>query len=454
MDYKDHIDNLTCEAVQSAGKALDYLDGEQLEHLEALLNDDKQGIDNWEERGVYPLTNNLTGKIVTRSALSYSKPPKRVVIGADGEPDLEATEVYLDLLSEGEFNSVMQSADQVARLLKNVIILVQGVEDPDGSDRLLFNILHRGNCDVDYNFKTGRIDSLMYYSGARSIRGCRVFHYWDPTKQVDIEEDGRVQRTIDNQDHDYKVIPAAVLWDTLKPRAGFWPKKAWTELIRCNEGSNLMSTEIKFAERYQAFPALFTNARLPNDAVIGPDSNVEIVGQPGETIYLEYKAATAVSVSLKVFVDWLQSFQADLADNWGVNLQFGGTGSASSGFQLIVEEVWNLETRRARLNSAKAFEERMYKVILAISEVRDLGLPTDSTLSVDFPEPELPVNTKENWTIIKEKIATAYMSIEDAWRTENPDITPDEIAKRKEEIGISVVSPSFGEFINAQDETV
>ena len=440
--YQDHIDNMTADAVVSANKALDYLDGDQIKWLEALLDSDSGGVKDWRDRGVFPWYTNLTQKIITRSAMSYNDPPVRTIVKGEDE-DESASEIYREILNGGDYNNVMDSADSVARLLKNVIILAQAVEVIGEDEKILFSVLHRGNCDVDYDHKNGVIRSLLYQSAGTSANGNKLYHYWDAEAVKDIEAGDNGFKVIGDESHGYGIIPAAVLWDNSKPRAGFWPKASWEELIKLNEGVNLYHTEVKFNQRFQTFPALFTNAKLPVDAIIGPDTAVEIVGNPGETIYLEYKFATAVSVSLKAFGDWIANHIECVADNWGVNLSTGGSGSADSGFKLVVEEIWNLETRQGRIKAAISFEKSMFKVVKAISDARNFKLPSDGEIKIDFPEPSLPVNVLEEWTIKKEKVALGYSPMEDEWKKDNPDITPEQIEKRKALLGTGTNVPNF-----------
>ncbi len=454
--WQDHLDNLDALAVQSANKALDYYDGDQLGWLESLLDGNNSdtsnelvcpsnragGIKNWRDRGVYPWYTNLTKKIVDRSALSYNKAPERGVV-VNKEPNDDGTADYLEILRNGEFEAVMDSADSVSRLLKNAIILAQPVEVVNGEDKIMFDVLHRGNADVDYDFQNGTIKSLMYKSAGSSAKSNVLYHFWDSVEVIDIEIIDSQPIIAGRESHGYKIIPAAVLWDTYKPRAGFWPKDAWTELIRLNEGTNLFHTEVKFNERFQAFGALFTNGIIPEGTVIGPDANVELgTTATGEALFVEYRTP---DINLEKFTNWLKDFEADIADNWGVNLRVAGGGSADSGFKLIVEEIWNLETRNDRLKAATQFERDMYQVVLAISEDQGLGLPSNSDLLVKFPKPSLPVNVKEDWDIRKEKIATDFISKEDGWKEEDPDITPEEIDKRKERIAADkvVLGPTF-----------
>jgi hypothetical protein len=430
--------------VVSANKALDYYDGDQLRHLEYLLdggrsdgrgNTDSQGqtilnggIKDWRARGVYPLFVNVTKKIIDRSALSYQRPPERKVMVGETLNE-SATDDYKAILRNARFESVMDVADSVARLLKEVILLAQPVEVENGEDKIMVNILHRGNCDVDFDFKNGTIRSLMFQSAGCGPHGGKLFHMWTTEESLDIELVGSKPVVVGRESHGFGIIPAAVLFDTSRPRCGFWHKPAWDEIVRLNEGTNLMHTEVKHAERFQAFPPLFTNAKMPADMVIGSDAVVEIQDPGGgAAIFLEYRSS---DINLDEFMNWLKDLTADVADDWGVNLRVSGGGSADSGFKLVVEEIWNLETRNDRLKAATQFERDFYQVILAISNDQNLGLPADSELLVKFPAPRLPVNEKEAHDIRKEELALELISREQIWRDKDPDITDAEIEARK-----------------------
>ncbi|MDF1581578.1 MAG: phage portal protein [Desulfuromonadales bacterium] len=432
MTYQEHLDRMKSAAVVSAAKALDYLDVVQIPHIEALLDKNPGGIKKWRERGVCPWFTNITQKVITRSALTYQTTPKRSVYVGDSIND-QATEVYNDLTAELEF--ILPSFDMEARLLKTAIILAQAVVT-DSGEKILFSVLTQANCDVDYDHKTGQIRSLMYESAGTSARGNKLYHYWDAESVVDIEVDENgALAVVGGDSHGYGIIPAAILFDTSQPTSGFWPREAWDELIRLNEGVNLFHTELRFSQRFQAFPPLFTNVELPDDIVVGADAVVNFKSDiSGAAPYLEYKTPPALSVNLKTFQDWISSLAADVAENWGVNLTIGGGGSADSGFKLVVEEIWNLETRKTRQRYASKFELQLFEVIKAISDARGYGIPSDSWIEVDFKEPSLPVNELEKWQIAKEQIGLKVMSIEEYWRRENPDITPAQIAERKAEI--------------------
>ena len=426
MNWKDHIENLKSESVVSAAKAIDYLDGKQLEHTIKDLDHPEHGIKHWKRRGVIPIVNNITEKIITRSALTYQKEPDRAVYIGETENEA-ASQLYAEMLGYHGAVAVNRS-DMDARLLKTCLIIVQYSAE---QKKLLFNVLHRGNCDVDFDLSTQEVKSLLYTAGGVGMNGGQLLHFWDTERIVDLEltDNGGI-RVVGTEANPYGMIPVAVRYDVSPPRSGFWPKNRWDELIRANEIVNRFHTEVAHASHVQMFPALFTNASIPDGTVVGADAIVELEGSIDD-IYLEYKAPV---INLEPFQNWMISLQEDLADNWGVNLKLGGEGSADSGFKLMVEETWNLELRKQRQKAAKVTERELFNVIKVISNRHSLGLPDNAELYVDFAEPQLAVDTASEREQDRNDVAAGLTSREEVWRKNDPDLTEQDIERRKQEI--------------------
>jgi len=424
MTWQKHVKNMTADEVVSASKALDYLDGYQEQHIIDLLNDTSRGITNWKKRGIYPVIDNLTAKVITRSALTYQKEPERNIKIGDTVSEIE-TDKYHQLLGYNGMVAI-NASDVVARLLKACMLLAQYIPE---TKKLVFSVLHRGNSDVVYNPVTQEVESLFYTAGGVSPSGGQMYHHWTKDKITDIDVKGQSLRVLGSEDNPYKMIPVAVRYDIAPPRVGFWHKPQWQELIRLNEVINMFHTEVRHGSQMQNFPPLFTNAKLPDGIIVGADSIVEM-DSLSDNVYVEYKTP---QINLDKFREWLKDLQETVADNWGVNLNFGGGGSADSGFKLIVEETWNLETRKQRQKPAKVMEEQLYDVIKTISDAHSLGL-ADGAIKVDFADPALAVDTISERQEDRADVASGIESREGVWRKENPDITPEQIEAKKQEI--------------------
>jgi hypothetical protein len=292
------------------------------------------------------------------------------------------------------------------------------------------------------------MNSLLYSGGGIGPNGGELYHYWDDGKVLDLEKTSAGLTAIPRPDaaHGYKMVPAAVLFDIRPPRAGFWGKAVWQQLINFNNGINLFHTETKYNARFGAIGTLFTNMVIKPGQTIGPDAVVQVESVPGlENPFLRYESP---SINLAQFTAWLDGFRENIGQEWGVNIKTAGEGSADSGFKLVVEELPGLQLRKKRQKPADTFEQDMYQVCLSLSRVHNLGLVEGTKLKVTFPEPDLPVNLKEKAEIESMELAHNIITVEDIWKKRDPSLTPEDIAKRKAEIAGPL--PDFTGVINAE----
>jgi hypothetical protein len=420
--------------VAVAKQAFDYLEGQILPYLEAILDDTCKGISKWRERGVLPIYESNLSQIIEQSANTYQDDPNREIVKEDGDLDEDKTALYAELLEKSQLNQYINSFDESRRLGRASLILIQY---DDETERIVPSILSRDNSDVKWNQKTRQIDALIYSAGTCGPNGGQLFHLWTPEVVQDIEmaSTGSGGTLVAETPHDYGVVPVAYAWDIAPPRYGFWPKDKSQQLISLNDAVSLFHTQAKYAQKDQTFPTLFGDVEIPDGTVMGSGAYVKM--DRGGTVdalpFLEYKAATDVDKSLPAFLEWLKVYVKNVGQQWGVNLRIDGNANSDSGFKLVVEEFPSLELRNKRIKSAVPFEFQLHNVYSIVSEVHGLGDITGK-FRVDFKPPRLPVNDKEQWEIAMGKLATGVWSKEDFWRHENPDITEKEIKERKARI--------------------
>lgn len=428
--YQQMLQSLTTANAISAQMAVDYLDGDQLNHFTDYLNTPGKGIKEWEKRGVLPLWENITGLIIDRSAQTYQHNPERIVINEDGTTNEVGTEAYNKMLEQSNADEVFCDADILSRLLKTSIVIPQFSDERGG---MYFSAVSRHNSDVDYDRPAGKFNSLLYAGGGIGPKGGKIYHYWDDGRLLDIEiGDNGSGAVVKSDPHPYGLVPASPLFDIRPPRCGFWSKPVWEQLIHFNNGVNLFHTENKFSHRFGAMGALFTNMKMADGQVIGPDAVVQVEQQtPEDTVFLEYRKP---EVDLEPFQTWLDSFRENIGQEWGVNIKTAGEGYADSGFKLVVEELPGLQLRQKRQKPADSFEQGIYKVCLAISEVHNLGLVQRTSLKVDFGEPDLPVNLKEKVEVEQIELASNIITLEEIWKRRDPTLTAEDLAKKREEL--------------------
>jgi hypothetical protein len=360
-DYAEQLKRIKTDDVRSAKKAVDYLNNHMKPHVHQLLKDTFK---DWEKRGFRAFYENPTRILVERSAKTYKEAPKRVVYNGETE-DTAQTEKYNELLQSAKINPVTQNLDKHSRLLRAAVLLVQ-VARPEQLPMkteepvITLDVLSRDNCDIKRHPITGDIESLIYSAGIVGKQNGQVFHIWTNERIIDLEDMGAERYEVTgNFENPYGFIPAAILYDTEETTGNPWKYPAWDQLISASDGINLFNSEALFNGSRGMVGQPVTNMSFAKGTVMGLDAPILLEGGGAEDTFFEYRNP---QVNITQFLEWLNAFKEQIADEWGVNLNVGGTGSADSGFKLIVEEFENIELRQQRIITAKQFEKELFNV--------------------------------------------------------------------------------------------
>lgn len=416
-------DLFNSKEAKQAQKSLDYLDGCQLEHVIALLDNPNSGRRQWKERGMRPQYRNFTAMVVQKSGMLWDNAPPLLEIWNGDIIDEGLSQKFNDELDAIQFNEFMQNFDEVVRLLKTAIILQQ-YDELNG--RMILDILHRGNCVVKADPFTKQIHELIYKVGEDGDEEYNYYRIITPEVIQDwreSEKPGSRPEFVEEQENPYGFVPASQFHDTQIPRVGYW-NKAPQDLVRFNDMYNLHLVDMEFAASWEIHKTLFTNTDMEggsgNDQVVsevygsalprlvsgqsgvvgGLGSIVTVDSTGVEQPFVEYKGPESDLLKLQtVYQQWSKDFAGD----WGVNLKFAGEGSADSGFQLIVESMDNLDLRNKRQRFCENGLERFYNVYKRVMNTHfGNAYPEDSQLEANFMPPNLPVNQKEQeevWTM-------------------------------------------------------
>ena len=413
------LDNPRAEFAQ---KALDYFDGDQEKQLIKVLDDVQKGRSKWREKGLIPRYRNVVRMIVEKSGMLFNNSlPIFEVYEEDRDVvDMNMTTTLNEQLDELEIQEFLINLDHVVRLLKTAIVLVQWDNE---SDQFILDILHRGNCEVIINPINKKVMSLVYetYEVGETC-GYRVY---TTDSIIDLEETQDQVSILGIQPNLLGMIPIAQFYDTNTPRSGFWVE-APSDLVNMNEMFNLHLTDSEYVASWAKLKTLFiTNARIDNQGVeqyevqfapgqalphMAP-AQASVMGGPNKIVFLnstgngeppsvDYKGP---DIDLGPIDEMFNSWIRDFAQDWSVRIKAAGEGQAQSGFQLVVEEMDNLELRKKRQRMFEAGFARLYRVMAKVMNLVHPGTFTEtSELFVTFNNPSLPVNEKESeevWTM-------------------------------------------------------
>jgi len=434
LSAKQWIDLLHGDQQSKSKKALNYLDGAIEQEVEKVLNDPHKGRTEWRTRGVIPRYRNLTSMIIEKSGPLFndSLPAFRLFDKQSNEVNQAETEKLHHILSSISLHEILINDDQVRRLLKASVWLVQYDTQVN---QLVIETLHRANCGVMTDFNRN-ITGLIY---ATSDVTYRIF---TPTTIIDLMVDpGAATIHVTSEvENPFGIVPAGFVYDTKLPRAGVWPESE-SSLINFNEAYNLHLTESEFTMRWMLNPTMImvdcnfddeaanytqevlnygdTLPRSVNSAEItsgGPGVILGVASNGSGSAKVEYIGpSVAIEPIDKVYEQWSQQIAAD----YSVRLTPAGTGSATSGFQLVVEEIPNLELRKQRQRMFENSLKRIWPVMRTVLNTSTQQVFDENTeLFVEFSHPRLPVNALEQEQLWTTRITSNRASVIDYFMTE------------------------------------
>jgi hypothetical protein len=430
-----------------AQKALDFLDGKFEPWLIKFLNDPQKGRKSWNDRGIVPRFRNITKMVVEKSGLLFSQNTPRLSVydAADPTtPDTESTEKLYKLFEDFDWVEFFSNFDMVVRLMKTALVLVQW--DP-AEAKIVPSILTQANSYAHCDQLTGKLQALVvklagstnepkFNSETGTVvapNGCVYFRVFTPEKITDYVVDNNGDQTpVGVVDNPWGIIPVAVFHDVLTPRADCFWNQGPHDLLCVQEMYNIHLTDAEYAIQYSKLQTLVTNAKIVQDQqdvpvlsqlygqslprftagqrgiIVGPGS-VLTLETNGETPFVQYMGPDPDIAKLDdVFNGWI----ADYAADWSVNVKSGngktgtsGNAAKTSGFQLVVEEIDNIQLRQRRQKMMAAGFNRLFDVIQVVVNVVQPGTfneAVDLDLCIEFSHPRLPLDQKdeaETWVM-------------------------------------------------------
>lgn len=451
-----HKDLRTVDA-DAAQKLVDFYEDNQLDYLIADLNKYR---DSWKDRKFIPRVRNITKSIVDKSGLLFNQPPNLEIKTESGTTPI-VDETFNELMERSDWIEFWQNVDVYTRLLKSTVVFQQKyIATPattqDGKyvpnfqqgDALLLTLLTRANSAVKMDITGTIINELAFLTSDISKGNEFTYRSITPDTIQDyiVKDDKEVPDGPAKPNPD-GFVPANFIYDVLKPRKGGWANIP-EDIISLQEMMNIALTDTEFAIAHQKQKTLFTNARVEGST--GKGQNGPLLGvphaeegfTPAGTAYPQNMVNTTnanmgglgkvVTVStgdpqIQPFVKFdgptsdldkltavIEDLMAGVASDWSVTMRTEGTGKgrANSGFQIIVEEMDNLQLRDKRAISMAAGMRRFYDICQRLYPTLTQGM-----LRVKFAPPSLPVNTVEQENLWSDKIAAGRASVLDYMRS-------------------------------------
>ena len=414
MTANEWVNLLKGDQAVTARKAINYMDGAQEEELIKILNDPNSGRRNWRQKGFLPRYRNITKMVVEKSSMLYAQQMPMFELWDGTDLNETETQKLRDELDKIPLQEILNNADQALRLLKTIFLLYQYDSE---SKELVIDILHHGNCEVITNGK--EIVGMIYSTSANSFR------IYTKEEVIDLYHKGGFEKVTVTSvaPNPYGIVPVSVFYDTKIPRSGIWVQPDM-DLVAANESYNLHLTDSDFSMKWAKLPTLFlidceisasgtervqevlefgdkltTTVPAQPDVTGGPSSVIHLQSNGSGTPSVQYIGpAVAIQPIDEVYEGWVKSIAAD----WSVRIKMSGEGAAQSGFQLVVEELPNLELKSMRQKMWASGFKRAWPVLRKVLNVSGDQVFSESTVMfVEFPTPTLPVDhgqQEDVWT--------------------------------------------------------
>jgi hypothetical protein len=418
FDLNQWINLLKTNRAADAMKARNYYEGQQEEEVVKVLNDPYKGRTNWQSEGYTPRFRNVTKMIIEKSGLLFKDAPPVLEVFNQNQvtPDMVPTTLISEELAKVEWSDFAIKLDEMTRLLKTSVVLIQWDAE---EKQIALDLLHRGNCEVVINPTTKKPRSMIYRYSADDHGSDYAIWTMEEIVWVSDRREGGVVIT-GRQANPYGLIPIVVFYDTNSPVTGFWAEQD-KSVINLNETVNLHLTDSDRSAKWAHMSTAVTNMQPAGNGAsssalggalgmhTAPEART-VLGGPGRVVVLnsmgvdnpffDYKRPDVdLQVLDNVVNTWVQSVAAD----WSVKIHTTNSTAANSGFQLMVEEMANLDLRKQRQRMFEQSFKRFYRTLARVMNTAMGRTVLDETAEMfaKFSAPALPVDVaaqEELWT--------------------------------------------------------
>jgi len=350
-------------------------------------------------------------KILPRFAharmMLYKRPPLRL-IGGEPNEDYEKIAYRLD--------TIAKTCSELTWLLRDTATRTRWNER---RQRLEYDVM-----TTEYQsiiLEGEREPFAVVYEIAKDARGNRMFIYWSETRDgvagqhFKFSQGGEMYPVGNNEKmlNPYGILPFTFAhYDT-----------GAEDIVRAAIQIGIAMTQLAVDRRLKGGQPVITG--MSQDDVKKLEQGADkLWGIPDGASFSRVSSATEL-------MDVIESVKMDAnmaAENNHLRIRWGESGgNAPSGEALKILEIENLESRESDIPIWTEWEEDRYLVDRAVLKYHFKEFPEE--YQVDFQEVSFPLSVDEKHKDWDWKFKHGY-DLEDYLRSENPDITDEEVAER------------------------
>ena len=254
----------------------------------------------------------------------------------------------------------------------------------------------------------------------------RLFTYWSALMHFMFDENQKLISINEENLNPYGILPMVPVHDYL-PLDQFW--LPGDDLVDNNLDVNIDLTNLGRDFMAYSFPIL-KGWGLKKNMVVGQGTfiNLEKPRGPHDKTDLQYENPNAPVLD---FWTVIKEQIISIAANAAVPaFRVSDVPREESGIALEIQEAGLLEDRADDVEIYKSALRRLFQIVKIILKVeeRDPGkqISDKAELQINFAEPVYPINRKEEYDLLKQKVADGIISKVDMVKHYNPDFTDEQ----------------------------
>jgi len=397
--YSTQANNLRKE---SAAKALDLYNGQQLTHLEARLNELFSEPDQ-----ITKVCINVIRKIIHQQAQTFREPPI-LTVNPDSDQD-----IFNEIAEGCSLEIVLKQCSRLLKLTKSMLVKVVYKDDQIRLDLISGNLIENVlTGDSPYDLKKVL---LIDYGQSERIEDVQ-YTYWDC--EVFRRLDFRF-RVIEEQQNPYSALPFVPLFDTYNCSSSFFLPLD-ESLFSCQMAINEKLADLLYVIRQQGFGVgwIRSGGGATGTIRITPGSLVQLQGDNSALGFESQKSPVeAIFSGLQKLITWTAVSQGLSA----------GSLSTDPHEQSGVSKAWDSkELGEMRIDDLQIWRGYLRDIFNTIKIVWNTHasrkMSNKAYLKVRFAEPQQKLTVTEQAKADDLRIAQGVMSPVDVILRDNPDI--------------------------------
>jgi len=409
------------ERQERAARLIDYYNGDQLDWLEEVLDDQfgdpkalklQLGMDN------------LTQMIGDRISRVFDRPPNMSCENPAGQALLE------ELTKDGKFALLLKTAEVYSNLTC-ICALHPWFDDVRGKIKtklLPSYALWAIQSDDDPT----EAEAIVYSQSLKNTVSSSLtleYTYWDVETTRRFDQAG--VNTIPQAPNVYGLLPFAFMRDQI-PVDVFFPEIG-DALITAQDQLNVMLTELNQLIKMQSFSQpVFMGLSDPKAEIkVDPSKPIKIPATQKDESPPDFKFVTP-SAKITEVMEAIRTHIERTCTRYDIHVDLMNKGGIISGYALKLTESGLNRRREDALPLARECLNQWWTIVKAINNYHRTGaqVPEDAELVIDFPEPTYDEDPAISADFDQKMLDQGRVSAVDLIRRDNPDLTEEEAMEK------------------------